>query len=117
MMRPRVAFTHRDRHRRTAVGYCQAATQTVGRTHGDGTDHAVTQLLLNFERQTRFEHLQCVIDLRHGIARELHVNNRANDLNDFALAHYRFLKIYRLPAPYTAAAPATISESSVVIAA
>ncbi len=31
------------------VGYGHATTKTVGRTHGDGANHAVAQLLLNFK--------------------------------------------------------------------
>ncbi|VEB40526.1 Uncharacterised protein [Chromobacterium violaceum] len=77
------------------------------------------QLLLNFERQVGVYQLQGIINLRHGVARKFHVDHRANDLYDFALAHYRFLKInfYSSVDGYTAAAPATISDSSVVIAA
>jgi hypothetical protein len=47
---------HADRHGNSGTGVVDlhAATQAVGRTHGDGTHHAVTQLLLNLEGQAVF---------------------------------------------------------------
>ena len=39
-----------------------------------------------------FSHLQRVVHLRHGLARELDVDDGADDLYDFALAHFRFLE-------------------------
>src|SRR6185369_10624738 len=84
--------THTDRHgnRSTGVVDLHATTQTVGRTHGDGTNHAVTQLLLYFEGQAVFRHAVCfrsielegVVDLRHRVAREVDVHNGADALND-----------------------------------
>ena len=34
-----------------------ATTQAVGGTHGDGTDDAVTQLLLNLKGEVGFNHI------------------------------------------------------------
>jgi hypothetical protein len=47
---------HTDRHGDAGAGvvHLHAAAQTVGRTHGDGADDAVTQLLLHFEGQAVF---------------------------------------------------------------
>ena len=45
-----------DRHRYRGAGteHFHAAPQTVGRTHGDGANDAVTELLFDFERKTLF---------------------------------------------------------------
>src|SRR5574343_371008 len=86
-----------DRHGNGCTGVVDlhAAAQAVGRTHGDGTDHAVTQLLLNLKGQTVFGHtvgfggiqLACVIDLGHRVARELDVHDGADALNNGTLTH------------------------------
>jgi hypothetical protein len=73
------------------------ATQTVGRSHGNGTDNAVTQLLLHFQSQTClcggicFIDNQCVIHLGHLIAWELNVNHGTDTLNNFTCTHFKFL--------------------------
>jgi hypothetical protein len=67
--------------------------QSVRGTHGDGAHHAVTQLLLDFERQPFFRQrlagarlqLQRLVDSRHLVARELDVHYRADALNDLTL--------------------------------
>jgi hypothetical protein len=80
-------------------GNLHAAAQTVGRTHGNGTHHAVTQLLLNFEGQAVFGQgvchvleLQGVVNLGHRVARELDVHHGADALNDRTLTHRQIPK-------------------------
>jgi hypothetical protein len=97
------------------------AAQAVGRTHRNGAHHAITELLLNLEGQVRFGEgvghvleLQGVIYLGHRITRELDVHHGADALNDRTLTHRHILNSIM---PYTAAAPPTISDSSLVIAA
>src|SRR5690606_34674109 len=113
----------------------------VGRAQRDGADHAVAELLLHFQRDFGVVHLQCVIDVRDRVPRELDVNDGTDDLDDLALAHCGFLELSDaacrsgvsrdscdLPVGrgrgrsymdwgQTAAAPPTISEISWVIAA
>src|SRR5690606_29236018 len=105
---------------RFGVAHQHAATQTVGGAQGDGAHHAVTELLLDFQREGRAFHLQRVVHARHLVAREFHVHNGADALDDLAL-HLRH-DVYLLfslnsegRGPYTAAAPATSSDSSLVI--
>ncbi|MNN05464.1 hypothetical protein D3C81_1182240 [compost metagenome] len=90
------ALTHRHRNRRTGVLHRHAAAQAVRRTEGNGTDHAVTQLLLDFERQALlgerrlaavFQH-QRVVHLRHCVARELDVHHGANALHNISDTHF-----------------------------
>ncbi len=78
-----------DRHRDATAGVDgnQVALQAVGGTEGDGTHHAVAQLLLDFEGDLGVFHLQCVVHLRHRFTREFDVDDRADDLNDLALTH------------------------------
>jgi hypothetical protein len=66
-----------------------AATQAFRAAQRNGTDDAVTQLLLHFQGQFGAFHFQCVVHLRHGVAREFHVNHGADTLNDFAISHVR----------------------------
>jgi hypothetical protein len=71
--------------------------------------------------QPDFVHLQRVIDMRHLVARKLHVHHGTDTLYDSSfLAHRRFLvvqfKLLRVRSArnfnfYTAAAPATISDA------
>jgi hypothetical protein len=74
-------------HRDVGAGVAdhQAAAQAVGRAQRDGAHDAVAQLLLHFERERRAFELQGVIDAGHGVARELHVDHRADALDDLAL--------------------------------
>src|SRR5690606_15084689 len=69
------------------VGDVQATLEAFGRTHGDGTNDAVAQLLLHFQGGFRAFNLQRVIDVRHLIARKFHVDNGADDLNDTSATH------------------------------
>ena len=88
-----------DRHRDALARavHSHTALEAVRRAECNGPDDAVAQLLLHFEGQTRFsgragrrtvEH-QCVINLWHGVTRELNVHHRADTLNDLALTHRR----------------------------
>src|SRR5690606_17946595 len=93
----------------------EATLEAFGGTHRDGAHHAVAQLLLHFECQVGIVELQCLVNRRNRIAWELDVDDGADDLDDFAGCHVYFLR--NSLRPYTAAAPPTISASSVVIAA
>jgi hypothetical protein len=75
-----------DRHRDGAfgVGGNQVALQAVGGAQRDAADHAVTELLLHFQRDFGVVHLQRVVHLRHRFTRELDVDDGADDLNDLA---------------------------------
>ncbi|MNF23365.1 hypothetical protein D3C84_39440 [compost metagenome] len=82
-----------DRHgdAGTGVAHGQATLEAFGGTHGDGTNHAVAQLLLDFQGGLRAFDFQRVINARHLIAREFHVDNGADDLNDTSATHIWFL--------------------------
>ncbi|MDT4867815.1 hypothetical protein FQZ97_1027450 [compost metagenome] len=115
-------LAHRHHDGFCGVGHQHAAAQAVGRAQRNRAHHAVTQLLLDFKRQGRALHFQGVIDVGHLVARKFHVNHGADTLDDLALylRHDGYLlnsldSVERLL--QTAAAPATISESSFVIAA
>ncbi len=91
-------YRHLDRVAGCVHGH--AATQTVGRTHGDGTNDAVTQLLLDFEGQARLSRrVTCVcqcqrfVYLRHFVAREFDVNHRADTLNNLSLTHFKIPRL------------------------
>src|SRR5574343_79658 len=81
---------HTDRHGDASTGVVDlhAAAQAVGRTHGDGTNHAVTQLLLHFEGQAGFHHavffgciqLEGIVNLRHRVAWELRSEEHTSEL-------------------------------------
>ena len=73
------------------VADVQTALEAFGRTHGNGTDDAVAQLLLDFQGGFSASHLQRVIDIRYQIARKFHVDNGADDLNDTSATHVWFL--------------------------
>ena len=66
----------------------EPAAQTFGSAHGDGAHDAVAQLLLHFEGQVHIVELERVIDLGDLIARKFHIDDRADDLHDFAAAHF-----------------------------
>ena len=108
-----------DRHRDVVAGVADlhAALQAVGRTHRDRADHAVAELLLDLERQALLDELvagvllqhQRVVDVRHRVARELDVDDRADALNDGPGgygAHVCFLKS-RYSNPLARAVPVT----------
>src|SRR5690606_24332623 len=79
-----------DRHLDAVAGVVgdQTALESVGRTQRNRAHHAVAELLLHLEGDRHAIDGQCVIDLRHGIAREFDVDDRADDLYDFALVHW-----------------------------
>jgi len=65
--------------------------------------NAIAQLLFNLESQTlfgerlvarRLEH-QGVVDLGHGVARELDIHHRADALNDLSDTHFELRKFIR----------------------
>jgi hypothetical protein len=114
-------LAHRHLDRIAGVAHHHAAAQAVGRAERDRAHHAVTQLLLHFERERRAVHLQGVVDLGHAAARKLHVHHRADALDDLALGlcvrHFGSFRSWMSCLDQTAAAPPTISESSFVMAA
>ncbi len=79
--------THWHRDWRPGVGDDHVALQPFGRSHGDGADHAVAQLLLHFQDQPVFIETQRVVDLGHRPAGELDVHHRADDLHHIARTH------------------------------
>ena len=87
MMRPSVALPTG-----TLIGlpvrfHGEAALQAFGGAHGDGAHHAVAELLLHFERQFDVLELERLVDSRNRLARELHVDDGADDLGNFACGH------------------------------
>ena len=65
----------------------EAAAQALGRAHRDGAHDAVAELLLHLERQLHVVELERVVDLGDLVAREFHVDDRADDLHDFSAGH------------------------------
>ncbi len=84
-------LAHRHGDGVAGIGHHDAAAQAVGRTQRNSTHHAIAQLLLNFQRQCGAIELQRVIDLRHLVARKLHVHHGADTLNNFSLGLSHFL--------------------------
>ena len=83
----RVADGHGDR--RAGVLHGRAADQAVGRLHGDGAHEVVADVLGDLERQRSMVSppsvaldLERVVDLGHGVGRELDVDDRADDAGD-----------------------------------
>ena len=113
---------------RAGVAHLGAADQAVGRLHRDRPDHVVAQVLGDLEGQRLgapgqgHVDVQRVEDLGHRVARELGVDDRADDPDDAAdgrswcglssSSHHT-----SLPAAASALAPPTISLISWVIAA
>ena len=77
----------------TGIQHRDTALEAVCRAHGDGTYHAVTELLLHLEGQARCFNLQGIVHLRYAVAGELHVDHRADDFNNVACTHDVFLDI------------------------
>ena len=79
----------------TSARNLHATLQAFRRAHGNGTNHAVAQLLLHFKCQAGFGQgiafvffqNESFVNLRHSIARELNVHHGANDLNDLSDTH------------------------------
>jgi peptide chain release factor 1 len=80
-----------DRHLDAGAGVVrhEIATQAVGRAERDRAHDTIAELLLHLERDRRrgaFD-VQCVVHLRHLVAREFDVDDGADDLDYFALVH------------------------------
>ena len=65
----------------------EAALQALGGAHRDGAHDAVAELLLHLEREVHVRELQRLVDLRDRLARELDVDDRADDLRNLARCH------------------------------
>ena len=72
-----------------------AAAQSIRGSHGDRAHDAVTELLLDLERQALLGKLgriisqrQCVIHSRHCFARELNIDHSAYALDDLSLTQH-----------------------------
>ena len=79
-------LTHGHQDRLFGVGHHHAAAQAVRRTQSNGTDDAVAELLLNFQRQGGTFHLQRVINAGHLVTGKLNVDHRADTLNNLSLS-------------------------------
>ena len=73
------AHGHADR--RAGIDDLHAAAQAVRGAERNRAHDTVAELLLHFERETDLVQLQRIVDLRHPVARELHVDDRADTLN------------------------------------
>jgi hypothetical protein len=71
------------------VNRFQTALQAVGRTHGDGTNDATTQLLLDFQHQTSITilNLKGAVHLWYCVLRELDVHYGADYLDNLSSSH------------------------------
>ena len=81
----------RHRHGGSCILHAESPAQTLGAAQSDSAHNPVTQLLLHFKRDVSVVDSQGVVYLGHAIAREFHVDNRANDLYDATATHVRFL--------------------------
>jgi hypothetical protein len=85
-------FAHRHGDGLARIRNLQAALQAFRARHGDRPYAVIPELLLHFERQLHLLFIdlkfngQSIVDRRHFL-RELHVHDRADDLNDFAFVH------------------------------
>src|SRR5690606_29907558 len=88
------ALAHRHGDGRAGIGHGHAALEAFGGRHGDGAGHAFAEVLLNLEgeqlglvtdRELDGERL---VDGRDAVHGELHVDDGADDLDDFAGIHY-----------------------------
>ena len=84
---PQSAGAHRHHDALARALHRQPAAQTLRWTHRDRAHDAVAQLLLHFERQIRILELERLVDLGNLIARKFHIDDRADDLHDFAAGH------------------------------
>ena len=73
--------------RLSRVGDREAAREALGGAHRDGANDAVAELLLHLERQSALRDEEGVVDLGNLLPREFDVDDRADDLDDFAAAH------------------------------
>ena len=117
------AFADRHRDRRASTAHFHAAAQAVGGAERDATHDTIAELLLDLEGKpllhqrvvAGFLENQRVVDVGHVLARKFDVDYRADRLDDGALCRL-CLRLCHSPS-YTAAAPPTISESSLVMPA
>ena len=80
-------LTNRHSNRAARVSDAHAAFQAFRRTHCNGADNAIAQLLLNFERNARLIDDECVVNFGDLARRELNVHNSANNLHSSSSAH------------------------------
>ena len=81
-------FTDRYGNGFARVCHFQTTLQALGGAHRNGANHAVAQLLLNFQSgPCRALNFQRVVDARYAIAWEFHVDHGADDLNDTSATH------------------------------
>jgi len=117
---PQRAFADGHRDGRPGALHLHAAAQAVGGAERDAAHDAVAELLLDLEGEASFREAarlarilenERVIDIGHRFARKLDVGDRADALDDGASC------VCHGSIPQTAAAPPTISESSLVMPA
>ena len=82
MMRPSVSVPTGTMIGSPVLTTCMPRRRPSERAERDRAHDAVAELLLHFERQPDLVHLQRVVDLRHLVARKLHVDDRADALDD-----------------------------------
>jgi len=74
----RGAYRHLDRF--TGIANFHTAFQPFRRTHRNGTNHTIAQLLLDLECQPLLVHQQRVIYVGQRVFRELNVHHRTDNL-------------------------------------
>ena len=83
-------LSHGDRQRPARVDAVHAADQAVGAAHGDAADVPAAEVLLDLADEVQFYplvvavDLQGVVDRRQLVLGELHVEDRADHLDDVA---------------------------------
>src|SRR6185437_4799418 len=88
---PQRRFAHWHRNRRSGIHHGHATLDAVRSRHGDGAHLIAPDVLLHLGHQVDAPaargiliHGERVVDLREMFRRELHVEHRANDLDDLA---------------------------------
>ena len=128
---PERTGAHGHGHGAARVGSGDAADETVGGAHRNGTHHAARQLALDLEDRRHMAHGRVRLDGERVVDRgdlplELDVDNRADDTDDMPLARrmaldgvFDVVQIVALSHCYSsnALAPPTISLISVVMEA
>src|SRR5690606_14394397 len=96
-------FTNRNGDRSTSVHHLHAAAQTVGGGHCNGTNPAITKVLLNFANHASvfaanvMGDLQCVVDFwKFAGGGEIHVHHGTDDLDDSADVAHDWVVKWRL---------------------
>jgi hypothetical protein len=82
---------HHDR--RLGVDDLHAAPQAIRAAERDRAHDAIAQLLLHLERKPDLVELQRVVDLGNLVARKLHVDDRADALNNGSFFHGAVLDV------------------------